>query len=207
MSGQDHNSNGQGPGPSAQLPQMEPRQALWRGTVTALVVVFPVGVLNQLLVDLGDVEPTSPVVMLLWLLILLGGAAGGWATIRLSQRAPLSYAAGAGAFAYLIVQAIGVVRRLIADVPISWIAYPMLALLMAVCGALGGQFARRWQSPTATATDQGSGGAAPSQRWTALQQNRGQENRGQQNRGQENKREKNRRKKDGAENTPGEDDR
>ena len=52
-------------------------------------------------------------------------------------------AAAAGATAYLVVQAIGVVRRLISDEPISWLAYPFLALLMATCGLLGGIYAGR----------------------------------------------------------------
>jgi hypothetical protein len=127
------------------LPELRPRQALWRGTVTALVVVLPVGVLNQFLVSSGELEPTSPFTILLWLLILLGGASGGWAVIRLSPAAPLSYAAGAAALAYGIVQAIGVVRRLWAGETIGWLGYPLLALLMATCGMLGGMFARRWQ--------------------------------------------------------------
>jgi hypothetical protein len=52
-------------------------------------------------------------------------------------------AALAAAAAYLIVQSVGVVRRLVADEPISWVGYPFLALLMATCGMLGGLFARR----------------------------------------------------------------
>ncbi len=132
-------------GPNGQaLPELEPRQAWWRGTVTALVVALPAGILNQLLVDSGDVESSSPVTFLFWVLILFGAAAGGWAVIRLSPHARLSYAAAAGAAAYVIVQLIGVVRRLIAGDPISWLAFPLLALMMATCAMLGGMFARRW---------------------------------------------------------------
>ena len=79
-----------------------------------------------------------------WALILLGGAAGGWATIRLSPAASLPYPAGAAALSYLVVQAVGVVLRLIDGDSISWLAYPFLALFMATCGMLGGMFARRW---------------------------------------------------------------
>lgn len=127
------------------LPVLTPGQALWRGVVTALVLVLPAGVLNQLLINSGDIEASSPFAILFWILILLGGAAGGWAVIRLSPDAPLSYPAGAAALAYGIVQAIGVLRRLVADETISWLGYPLLALLMATCGMLGGMFARRWQ--------------------------------------------------------------
>lgn len=127
-----------------QLPELPPFQAMLRGTVTALVVVLPVAVLNQLLINSGDIEPTSPVTFLFWALILLGGASGGWATVRLSPDAPLPYPAGAAALSYVIVQAIGVVWRLIDGDDISWFAYPFLALFMATCGMLGGMFARRW---------------------------------------------------------------
>ena len=133
------------PGPTGiVLPEMSPIQALWRGAVSALVVVLPVGVLNQYLVSSGELSGVSPVAILFWLLILLGGASGGWAVIRLSPQAPLPYAAGASAIAYLIVQSIGVILRLIGNKPIGWLGYPLLALFMATCGTLGGLYARRW---------------------------------------------------------------
>lgn len=140
-----------------QVVQVSPAQAMWRGAVTAGVVVFPVGILNQFLIDTERVSATSPVVFLLWVLIMLGAAAGGWATIRMSRDAALAYAAGAAAIAYVAVQAIGVIRRLITGGDISWLAYPMLCMLLAICGALGGQFARRWQAPPSSSdTDEGN---------------------------------------------------
>jgi hypothetical protein len=122
---------------------MTPGQAFWRGVATALVVALPAAVFNQLLVAGGDIEEGSPWVLLFWVLILFGAAAGGWAVIRLSPGAALSYAAGAAATAYVLVQSIGVVRRLVAGDPLSWIAFPFLAVLMATVGMLGGMFARR----------------------------------------------------------------
>lgn len=126
------------------LPQMAPVQALWRGTITALVVVLPLGVLNQYLVSSSEPSGASPVTILFGVLILLGGASGGWAVIRLSPQAPLPYAAAASALAYLIVQSIGVIIRLLGNEPIGWLGYPLLALMMATCGTLGGMYARRW---------------------------------------------------------------
>ena len=126
------------------LPEIAPVQALWRGTITALVVVLPVGVLNQYLVSSGELSGASPVTILFGVLILLGGASGGWAVIRLSPQAPLPYAAAASALAYLIVQSIGVIIRLLGDKAIGWLGYPLLALMMATCGTLGGMYARRW---------------------------------------------------------------
>ncbi len=119
------------------LPELPPGAAVWRGTLTALVVALPAALLNQFVLD----EP--PIAQLLWLLILFGAAAGGWAVVRLSPTARLPHAAAAGALAYLIVQALGTLRRLGAGEPISWIAYPFLAAFMAVVAMLGGMYARR----------------------------------------------------------------
>jgi hypothetical protein len=141
-----------GSGPDAEprgLADLSPAQALWRGAVTALVVVLPVAVFNNLLVADGE-DASSPLILLLFALIMLGGASGGWAVIRLSPAAGLPYAAGAAALAYVVAQALGVVLRLLRGDDLNWLGYPFAALLMATCGMLGGMFARRWQ---------GSGGA------------------------------------------------
>lgn len=130
---------------SRPLPRLSPGAALWRGTITALVLVVPAAILNQLLIDAGDIEPLSVFALFFWALILLGGAAGGWAVIRLSPEADLRHAAAAAALAYVLIQTVGAVRRLIDGDEIGWVAYPMLALLMATCGMLGGMLARRWQ--------------------------------------------------------------
>ncbi|MCZ7629261.1 MAG: hypothetical protein M5U19_09425 [Microthrixaceae bacterium] len=135
------------------VPSLSPAQAVWRGAVTALVVALPVAVFNQLLVSNGDIDGDSPVVLLFWLLIFFGAAAGGWAVLRLCPTAALAHAAGVGAIAYLVVQAIGVVTRTIRDEPLSWAAFPLLALMMATAAMLGGMFARRWNS--AGTTDNG----------------------------------------------------
>ena len=125
------------------LPELSPPQAYVRGTITALVVALPAGVLNQVLVAGGDIEAGSPWAILFWILIMFGAAGGGWAVRRLSPGCHLAWAAAAGASAYAVVQAIGVVRRLVTGDPISWLAYPFLALLMATCGMLGAIYAGR----------------------------------------------------------------
>lgn len=125
------------------LPELSPAQAFWRGVVTTLVVALPVGILNQVLVSGGDLDAGSPVVVVFWILIMFGAAAGGWAVRRLSPAAHLGWAAGAAATAYAVVQSIGVVRRLISGGDISWVAYPFLALLMACCGMFGAVYAGR----------------------------------------------------------------
>lgn len=131
---------------------MSPIRAVWRGAVTALVVALPIAVFNQLLVSAGDVEEGSPVVLLFWLLILFGAAAGGWGVLRLAPDAALSHAAAAGALAYVVVQGIGIVSRLARGEPLSWVAFPLLALMMATAAMLGGMFGRRWNRDPASGT-------------------------------------------------------
>ncbi len=139
------------------LPDLSPSQALWRGAVTALVVVLPLAVINNVVVADGQ-EPGSPLVLLLFGLILLGGAAGGWAVVRLSPSARLVHAASASALAYVIAQGLGVVLRLARGDELSWVGYPFLALLMATCGMLGGMFARRWQQQNGPGQRRAEGG-------------------------------------------------
>lgn len=126
------------------MPELEPLAALWRGVITGLVLVMPAAILNNLLIDDGTIEPGHPATFGFWILILLGGAAAGWATIRLAPSAQLAHAAIAGAGSYVVAQAVGVVLRLISGDPISWLAFPFMAIMMATCGTLGGMFARKW---------------------------------------------------------------
>lgn len=126
------------------VPSLSPTQAVWRGVVTALVVALPVAVLNQLLRTSGDMDSDSPMVLLFWLLILFGAAAGGWGVLRLCPQAALAHAAAAGAITYMVVQTIGVVTRTIRGESLSWAAFPLLGLMMATAAMLGGMFARRW---------------------------------------------------------------
>jgi len=129
---------------------MDPLNAMWRGAVTALVVALPVAVFNQLLVSAGDIEGDSPVTLLFWVLILFGAAAGGWGVLRLAPEAKLSHAAGAGAIAYVVVQGIGVISRVWRGESLSWVAFPLLLLLMATASMLGGMFGRRWNRDMAS---------------------------------------------------------
>ncbi|MGI9577388.1 MAG: hypothetical protein ACR2OH_04270 [Microthrixaceae bacterium] len=126
------------------LPELSPIQAVWRGTVTALVVALPCALLNEILQAGEDGNDATVAALIFNALILFGAAAGGWATLRLSPEARLSHAAASGALAYLIVQGIGVLSRAFRGEEISWIAYPLLLMLMATVAMFGGMFARRW---------------------------------------------------------------
>jgi len=132
---------------------MGPGAAVWRGTLTALVLALPAGILNQFAARDG----TTVWVLALWVVIMFGAASGGYAVRRLCPTARLHHAAAAGALAYAIVQSLGVLRRLFSGEPISWLAYPFLALLMASLAMLGGVYATRIVGRYGEATDGGSG--------------------------------------------------
>ena len=127
---------------------LTPTAAVRQGLLAALTVAVPAALLNVLLVDREG--SSSPWKFALWLVIMFGAAAGGFAVLRLSRSAGLVHAAAAGFWTYVIVQGIGVLRRLFAGEPISWLALPFLALLMATCAMLGGAFERRWERQGAT---------------------------------------------------------
>ena len=126
------------------LPELSPNAAMWRGTVTALVVALPSAILNEVLQAGAEGGEATAAGLFFNALILFGAAAGGWATLRLSPDAALAHAAGSGALAYVIVQGMGVLSRTLRGEEISWIAYPLLALMMATVAMFGGMFARRW---------------------------------------------------------------
>lgn len=136
-----------------ELPELPPGAALWRGAVTALVIVLPAGILNQVAVA----DDWTLVVLLTFPAVMLGAAAGGWAVRRLSPAAPLWMSAAAAAAAYVLVQGGGAVRRLVAGESVSPVQYVFLTFLMASCGMLGGLFARRTVARVGGNGDHGTG--------------------------------------------------
>ncbi|MBV6508807.1 MAG: hypothetical protein JJLCMIEE_01873 [Acidimicrobiales bacterium] len=112
-------------------------RAVVPGALTTLVLALVAGVVNQVLVDRGTIEEGSPLAFFFFLLIVLAGAVGGFVSGRRAPDSPLLHGAVASASAYLLVQGIGVIRRLIAGDPLNWLSYLYLAVLMATCGMLG----------------------------------------------------------------------
>jgi hypothetical protein len=83
--------------------------------------------------------------------LMFAFAAAGYGGGKLAPWAPMAHGALGAAGSYLIVQAFGIVRRLIAGDPINFIGYPLQAFIAAGCGLLGAAFAdwvRRSGRPT-----------------------------------------------------------
>jgi xanthosine utilization system XapX-like protein len=113
-------------------------QALLRGVVVAAAVAVPAGVLNALLDGEGAVA-------FVLVLVVLGGLVAGAVTAAGAQRvgAPLTHGILAAVTVYVTVQAIGVVRRLLAGDDLTWSLYLSSLVLSVFAGTLGGLIGAR----------------------------------------------------------------
>ena len=107
------------------------------GAAVTLVIAFPVGIVNQILVDRGTIDEGSPWALPFFFLIVFAAMLGGYVSGRRAPDAPLLHGAAASAAAYVVVQGIGVIRRLVVGDPLHWISYLYLVVLMATCGMVG----------------------------------------------------------------------
>ncbi|MBI2708744.1 MAG: hypothetical protein HYX34_03515 [Actinobacteria bacterium] len=109
-----------------------------RGGLFGLVFVAPAAVAGELLADRrGRVRGGAALVVTLF--ELLGFAFAGYAARRLAPDAPLRSAALAGAVAWGVLQAVGVVTSLARDQalhPLTLVATALLAAAVATAGAL-----------------------------------------------------------------------
>jgi putative membrane protein (TIGR04086 family) len=115
------------------------RQAAGAGALAALAIAAPAAILAQAVDALSDSGWSAVFVPV----VLLGFAVGGYAAAQRSSGTPLVNGALAAAAAFVVVQLVGIVRRVIADEPLRWGAYLFNALLAACVGVLGAMLASR----------------------------------------------------------------
>lgn len=108
-------------------------RAVLLGAAIALVVCVPAAVLGQVLTD-----RESDAVVLPFLAVLLGLAAGGYAAARAAAAAPYTNAALAALAAFVLVQAVGVVLRVVRDDPVRITQMVFSGLIAYASGLLGG---------------------------------------------------------------------
>jgi putative membrane protein (TIGR04086 family) len=113
------------------------------GALVALAIAVPAAILAQLLDEAGTVDDDSSWLMVLFVVILGGLAAGGYVAAAHRPDAPLTNSALAALGAYAVVQLIGAVRLLASDDDVTWVAMPFFALLSAAAGMTGGLLADR----------------------------------------------------------------
>jgi hypothetical protein len=121
--------------------------AIWRAGLSVSMFLLPVALVQQWLVDDGSIDDTSLGSLLFFFVYLFLAGVAGFGAGKLAPDRPIPNGAAAAAFAYALVQAVGVVRRVITgDELSSPIVYVYLALLMATCGTLGAMLERRSRS-------------------------------------------------------------
>jgi putative membrane protein (TIGR04086 family) len=111
--------------------------SVWRPAVSIALALLPIAITQATL------SPRGVVNGLLFGLILFLCAAAGFGAARLAPDRPLPHGAAAGALAYGLVQAVGVVLRVARGEDLAPVAYLYLALLCATCGMLGAMLGRR----------------------------------------------------------------
>jgi putative membrane protein (TIGR04086 family) len=114
------------------------------GLAVALAVAVPFALVAQA-IDSGDNDPGG------WVFLLVIGVyaafmGGGYVAGRRAPDTPLTHGAVAAFGAFVVVQAIGIVRRLVADEHINWGGIVFNGLLSACFGVLGGLIATRRSS-------------------------------------------------------------
>ena len=115
-------------------------RALLLGAAVAVAIALPTAVLNAAVVD--DGEETNLVFGTL-LLVLAGFAAGGFVAARRAPLAPLANGAVAALCGFAVIQGAGIVRRVVADDPVSLPSVAFAALLAYSSGLLGALAASR----------------------------------------------------------------
>ena len=113
-------------------------RAVTTGAGVALAICVPAAILAQVLDEAGTVDDDSSWLLVLFGVILVGMAAGGFVAANRRLDAPLTNGAVAALAAYLLVQTIGVVRLLASGDDVTWAAIPFFALLAAAAGMTGG---------------------------------------------------------------------
>ena len=116
------------------------RRAILIGALVSTAIVLPGAFLNDA-VKPDDHEDPSAAVYVAYLLILGGFFLGGYVAGRLQPNPPMIHGAVAAALAYLALQGIFLVRRLVADESVAVLGILFLTLLVASCGMGGGLLA------------------------------------------------------------------
>ncbi len=118
----------------------------WPAILAGALVAGVVGVAVTLGVAAVDPDDGSPLLLLATVGALAGFLTGGIVAAYRTTDRPATHGALAAAAAFVVVQAVGIVRRLIVGDDLSWLSYAYFGLLAMTTGLAGGylgQIARR----------------------------------------------------------------
>ncbi len=120
--------------------EMVDTAAVGRGALVAIVICLPLALLGRQLVDPDDGSVLTP---LLFVAVLTGFAVGGFVAARRATGAPFTNGGVAALLAYVAIQGVGLVVRLVDGDPPSAATLVFNALLAFACGLAGGALAGR----------------------------------------------------------------
>lgn len=118
-------------------------RAVIAGAGAALALAVPAALVGQIVDSTADGDGNRAVLGLAYLVVLTGLAVGGYVAGGRAPADPMMHGASAALLAFAIVQAVGVVRRLVGDDDISWVAIAFNAVMSACIGTVGGYVAAR----------------------------------------------------------------
>jgi predicted permease len=120
------------------------RRDVGLGALVAIVIALPCGLLAQSLAD-GDDDGSgrSAAVPVLFVMVMAAFGLGGWVAARFQRDTPQMHGAVAALAAFVVIQGVGVARRVAAGDGVNVASIVFFGLLAATCGLLGGWLARR----------------------------------------------------------------
>ena len=124
------------------------RSAVLVGAGLALAIAFPAALVAQIVDTLADDESTPGWVYLLVLVVMVGLVIGGFAAGRRQPDRAGTAGALAGLLAILVVQIVGIIRRVVIDAGVAWGTIPFTTGLGVVFAYLGGAAGSRWPGRT-----------------------------------------------------------
>lgn len=116
------------------------RAAVVRGALVATAICLPLAIVAQQVVDPDDGTALAP---LLFLAVLVGFAVGGFVAARQATGAPFTNGGVAALLAFVAIQGVALVVRLVDGDPPSATTLVFNALLAFACGLAGGALAGR----------------------------------------------------------------
>ncbi len=128
--------------------------AIAKGTGVAAVVAVPAGI-AQNLIDRG-----SSAAFALFLVVVVALVVGGYVAGKDEPERALTHGGLAALALYVAVQLLGIVLRVARGEPVTWVSIPLIGLLSASCGVIGGYIAFR-RSRRHESTDRDARAADP----------------------------------------------
>jgi hypothetical protein len=113
-------------------------QVVKTSAIAGLWILVPITVASLVLLDDGSSNVSR---LGFFALTMFGFTAAGYGGGKLAPHAPMAHGALGAAGTWAIIQAFGIVRRLISGDDIAWIGLPLLGFIAAGCGIFGAAFA------------------------------------------------------------------